>query len=127
MDSSAPTTTRKQLQGYGASRYLAGILTASLTPVAKSGNAHIYTLEQVIAAIREHRAKSRTRLTTKQVLAQIMAQLLTRLDNVIPLVPDNETTEISSVARQLLNQMHRTDRALSEMKATVASVGKHTR
>ncbi|MGB3299991.1 MAG: hypothetical protein WBA76_17135 [Phormidesmis sp.] len=127
MELSAPTTTRKQLQGYGASRYLARTLTASLTPTAKSGNAYVYALEQAIAAVREYSSKPRVRPATKQALAQIMAQLLTRLNNVVPLVANSKTTEISSVARRLLNQMHRTDKSLSEMKATVASMGKHTR
>ena len=70
-----PTTTRKQLQGYGASRYLVRRLTASLVPVAKSGNAYVYSLGQAIAAIRDYSSNPRIKLATKQVLEQILAQL----------------------------------------------------
>lgn len=121
-----PTTTRKQLRGYGASHYLARRLTASLPSVAKSGNAYVYAIDQVTAAIREHSSKARTQLATKEVLEQIATQLLAQLNNVVPLVPNSSTTEVSDVARQLLKQMRRTDKALSNMKATVASMGKRT-
>lgn len=126
MNSSTLTTTRKQLRGYGASHYLARRLTVPLPPVSKSGNAYVYALEQVIAAIREYNSKPRIQPTTKAVLEQIVTQLLAQLNNVVPLVSSDSTKEVSSVARQLLNQMHRTDKALSEMKATVASMGKRT-
>ncbi len=127
MNSSAPTTTRKQLRGYGASHYLARRLTASLSPISKSGNAYVYELDQVSGAVREYSSNARIQLTTRKVLEQILTQLLTQLDNVLPLVPNSSKTEVSDVARQLLNQMRRTDKALSEMKATVASIGKRTR
>jgi 3-keto-L-gulonate-6-phosphate decarboxylase len=127
MDLPAPTTTRKQLRGYGASHYLARRLTTSLTPITKSGSAYVYTIEQVITAIREYKSKAQIQLTTKRVLEQIMAQLLTQLNNVIPLaMAKGSKTEVSNVARQLLHQMHRTDKALAELKATAASMGKHT-
>ena len=123
MDSSTPTTTRKQLRGYGASRYLARKLTASLAPVDKAGNAYVYALEQVIAAVRDYSAKQRIQQTTKQVLAMLLSQLLARIDNIVSLVPDSDETEVSDVAKQLLKQMRRTDKALAEVKATVASMG----
>lgn len=127
MNSSVPTTTRKQLRGYGASHYLARRLTASLSPISKSGNVYVYELDQVSGAVREYSSNARIQLTTRKVLEQILTQLLTQLDNVLPLVPNSSKTEVSDVARQLLNQMRRTDKALSEMKATVASIGKRTR
>ena len=127
MNFSGPTTTRKQLQGYGASRYLARRLTTSLTPIAKLGSAYVYVIEQVIAAIREYKSNARIQITTKQVLEQIMAQLLTQLDNVIPITTaKGSQTEVSDVAQQLLHQMRRTDKSLSDLKATAASMGKHT-
>ena len=127
MDSSTPTTTRKQLRGYGASRYLARRLTESLAPIDKAGNAYVYALEQVIAAVRDYSAKQRIQQTTRQVLAQLLSQLLARIDNVVPLVPDSDETEVSDVAKQLLKQMRRTDKALAEVKATVASMGERAR
>lgn len=126
MESPAPTTTRKQLRGYGASHYMARRLTASLTPIKKVGNAYVYTIDQVVAAIREYRSKAQIQLATKQLLEQMMAQLLTRLNNVVPLViAKGSTTEVSDVARQLLHQMRRTDQAIAELKAASASMGQH--
>lgn len=127
MNLSTPTITRKQLRNYGASRYLARRLTVSLSPVEKSGNAYVYAVDQVSTVIREYSSKARIQLTTRKVLEQILTQLLAQLDNVVPLVPSTHTTEVSSIARQLFNQMRRTDKALSEMKATVASIGERTR
>lgn len=123
MNLSTPTITRKQLRNYGASRYLARRLTVSLSPVVKSGNAYVYSADKVSMVIREYGSRARIQLTTKEVLERILSQLLAQLDNVVPLVPSTHTTEVSSVARQLLNQMRRTDKALSEMRATVASMG----
>lgn len=126
MASSVSTISRKQLQGYGASRYLARKLTVSLTPVAKSGNAYVYALDQVISAIRAYSQKTRIQIATRQVLEKVVTQLLARLDNVVPLVTGNKRTEVSDVTQQLLQQMRRTDKALSDMKATVASMGEDT-
>lgn len=127
MNSSTPTITRKQLRGYGASHYLARRLTALLSPIEKSGNAYVYAVVQVSTAIREYSSKAGIQTTTREVLEQILTQLLAQLDNVVPLVPSTHTTEVSDVARQLFNQMRRTDKVLSEMKATVASMGERTR
>ena len=127
MQASTSTTTRRQLRGYGASGYLARRLTESLEPVAKSGNAYVYTLEQVAASVREYSAHKRIQSTTKQVLEQMLAQLLALIDNVVPMTPNDSKTEVSGVAQQLLKQMHRTDKALANMKATVASIGERTR
>lgn len=126
MASSVSAISRKQLQGYGASRYLARKLTGSLTPIAKSGNAYIYALDQVISAIRAYSQKTRIRITTKQALEDVITQLVARLDNVVPLVTGHGKTEISDVTQQLIQQMRRTDKALSDMKATVASMGRNT-
>ena len=125
MDASTPTTTRKQLCGYGASRYLARKLTRSLEPVAKSGNAYVYALNQVVTAVRDYSARARVQLTTKQTLEQLLTQLLSRIDNVVSLVPNSNQTEVGDVTQQLLKQMHRTDKAMAELKATVASMGGH--
>ena len=122
MDAAAPIT-RKQLRGYGASRYLARRLTEPLAPIGKSGNAYLYALDQIVAAVRKYRSKSRLQHSTRQILEQLLTQLLTRIDNVVPLVSGDHETEVSDVAKLLLRQMRRTDKALAEMKATVASIG----
>ena len=53
------TTTRKQLQGYGASRYLAYSLTKDLTSATKQGRAYAYVLRDVIVSIREYKKRPR--------------------------------------------------------------------
>lgn len=124
MDASTLTTTRKQLRGYGASSYLARRLTQALAPVAKSGNTYVYDLAQVVTAVRDYSTRTRVQLTTKQTLEQILIQLLSRIDNVVSLVPSSDQTEVGDVTQQLLKQMHRTDSAMAELKATVASMGR---
>lgn len=126
MSSSALTTTRKQLRGYGATSYLARRLTESLTPVDKLGNAYVYALEQTITAIREYAARSRVRTETKQTLEKILDELLARLSNVVglPLKPDN--SEVGHLARELMKAIRRTDKSMAEMKATVASMGERS-
>ncbi|MFK8185414.1 MAG: hypothetical protein AB8B99_18720 [Phormidesmis sp.] len=121
MTSPTATTTRKQLRGYGVSRYLARRLTQALTPVNKLGNAYVYRLEHVIGATRTYQSNTRIQEKTRQLLEQVMTQLLSRVDNVVPILPNSPTTEVSEIAKQLLNQMHQTDRAMAEMKATAAS------
>lgn len=121
MKASMLTTTRKQLRGYGATRYLSRKLTRSLKPIAKSGNAYVYALDQVAGAVRDYCSNKRIKPTTKAVLEQILAQLLARIDSVVPLTPNSDKTEVSDVAQQLLKQMRRTDKAMAELKAMVAS------
>jgi hypothetical protein len=115
------TTTRKQLQGYGATRYLATKITASLTPVDRAGTAYVFALEPTIAAIRLYAARSRIHLTTQQTLNHILSELLARLDNIIPLSLEEKPSELGKLAKQALKAMRRTDKAMAEMKATVAS------
>jgi hypothetical protein len=117
------TITRRQLQGYGATRYLAAKITASLTPVEKAGAAYVYALEPTIAAIRLYAERSRIRPTTQQTLSHILPALLARLDNIVPLSLEERPSELGKLAQQAIKAMRRTDKALSEMKATVASTG----
>ena len=117
------TTTRKQLQGYGASRYLATVLTKDLTPVTKQGRAYAYVLSDVIISIREYKKRPRIKPTTSQTLENILRSLLERLGNVIQ-VPFNHGTdpEISQLAKQLIQAMSDTDSVLVELKATTANI-----
>ena len=127
MNASTLTTTRKQLRGYGASHYLARRLTRSLKPIAKSGNAYVYALDQVVTAARSYSEQARVQPTTKQILEQMLTQLVSQIDNVVPMLPDGHRTAAGDAAKQLLKQMHRTDKAMAELKATVASMGGHKR
>ena len=127
MDASTLTTTRKQLRGYGASHYLARRLTRSLEPITKSGNAYVYALAQVVTAARNYSEQARVQPTTKQILEQMLTQLVSQIDNVVPMLPDGHRTAAGDAAKLLLKQMHRTDKAMAELKATVASIGGHKR
>ena len=117
------TTTRKQLQGYGASRYLATVITKNLTPVTKQGKAYAYALTDVIISIREYKKRPRIKPKTSQTLENILRSLLERLGNVIQ-VPFSHGTdpEISELAKQLVQAMSDTDSVLAEFKATVATI-----
>ena len=117
------TTTRKQLQGYGATGYHAKVLTSNLTPVAKKGRAYTYSINDVIVSIRDYLQRPRIKQTTSIVLESILQALLERSGNVIE-VPFSRGTvpEINKLARQLTQAMSKTDNALAEMKATAATV-----
>lgn len=116
-------TTRKQLQGYGASRYHARTLTKNLTPVAKQGTAYTYSLSDAIVSIREYLERPRIKPATRQILAAILQVLQERLGNVIE-VPFNRATnsEISQLAKQLTRAVSDTDMALAELKSTAATI-----
>ena len=127
MSDTALTTTRKQLRGYGASRYLARRLTCAIEPVAKAGSAYVYSLEETVIAIRQYRQRQRVQQATKATLDLILDALLTRLGNVVEFAPDSDASDISWLARQTVKAMRQTDKALAEMKATVASMGQRVR
>lgn len=117
------TTTRKQLTGYGASRYQATALTKNLTPVAKQGKAYAYSLTDVIISIREYLQRPRIKPTTRQTFEDILPVLLERLSNVIPVSFGSSThPEISQLAKQLTQAMADIDNALAELKATAATI-----
>ena len=118
---SEATTTRQQLQGYGASAYLARRLTRSLKPVGKDGNAFVYSLRQVVSAIRQYAEQPNVRATTKETLSRILPELLARLDNVVEMMPKAESS-LGQLAQEAIKAMRRTDKSLARMKATVASL-----
>lgn len=115
-------TTRKQLRGYGASRYLARRLTETLTPVEKVGSAYVYELAQVIDSSRAYSERSRIRPTTKETLQQLIDQLLPRMNNVVNLPTTQNSSDISQLAQRAIQAIRLTDKALAEMKATAATL-----
>lgn len=117
------TTTRKQLQGYGASHYLAYSLTKNLTSVTKQGRAYAYVPRDVIVSIREYKKRPRIKPTTSQTLEIILRSLLERLGNITE-VPFTRGTdpEMSEIAKQLIQAMSDTDSVLAELKATAATI-----
>lgn len=120
---SPQTITRKQLRGYGASRYLARKITEPLSPIGKAGSAYLYTIEEAIASIREYAERSRVRKETKQMLSKMLCELLPLLDNIVNLPPTERPSEIGRLAQQAMKAMRRTDKVMAEMKAMVASIG----
>jgi hypothetical protein len=118
-------TTRQQLQGYGASRYLARTITGSLTPVGKEGRAWTYSSKEVIGSIRNRLQNSRIKLTTQETLNRILNSLLERLGNVVQVSFGSGTDpELSELTKQLFKAMSKTDKALGELKATAANLKK---
>ena len=119
----AQITTRKQLQGYGATRYQTTIITKNLNPVARQGKAYVYALNNVIEAIRDYLQRSRIQLKTRQTLQAILQVLLKRLGNIIEFPFSRGTNpEIDKLAKQLTQAMSNTDAVLAELKATAAAI-----
>lgn len=121
------TTTRRQLQGYGVSRYYATKLTKHLTPLCRQGKAYVYALSDVIQSLRDNIERSRIQPKTRLTLEQILQLLLARLGNVLE-VPFSRanTSEVSKLARHLSQAMSQTDTTLAALKATAATIkGKH--
>ncbi|MBD0345003.1 MAG: hypothetical protein ICV63_09330 [Coleofasciculus sp. Co-bin14] len=116
-------TTRKQLKGYGATRYQAEALTKNLTSVAKQGRDYAFSVSDVIASIRNYLQRPRIQPATRQILEAVLQVLLERLSNVIE-VPFGHATdpEINKLARQLTLAMSNTDTALAELQATAATI-----
>jgi hypothetical protein len=67
--------TRKQLQEFGASEYLAKQLTRDLQPAGRQGRAYAYEVEQVINAIRGRLNAPKVRKATKAILAQLEVEV----------------------------------------------------
>ncbi|MEP0871493.1 hypothetical protein NDA01_16915 [Trichocoleus desertorum AS-A10] len=116
-------TTRKQLQGYGATTYQARVLTQSLSPVATQGKTYTYEITGVIASIREYLQRPRIKLVTCQKLESVLEALLNQLGNIIA-IPFGKSSdlEISRLAKNLIQSMAKTDQALAELKATAATI-----
>lgn len=116
-------TTRRQLQGYGASSYHAEVITKNLTLAAKQGQTYIYAVSDVIVSIRDYLQRPRVKPTSRQVLDGVLQVLLERLSNVIE-VPFGRATnpEINKLARQLSQSISDTDKALAELEATAATI-----
>jgi hypothetical protein len=117
------TTTRRQLQGYGVSRYYAIALTKNLTPIARQSNAYVYTLSDVIKSLRDHLERSRIKAKTRQTLEQILQVFLERLGNVLE-VPFGRAnaSEVSKLAMRLSQAISKTDVTLAALKATAATM-----
>jgi hypothetical protein len=117
------TTTRQQLQGYGASRYYAIKLTKHLIPVSRQGKAYVYALSDVIQSLRDNLERSRIKPKTRQTLEQILQLLLARLGNVLE-VPFGRanTSEVNQLAMRLSKAMSQTDTTLAALKATAATI-----
>ena len=116
-------TTRKQLQGYGATRYQTTIITRNLAPVARQGRAYVYALNNVIEAIRDYLQRSGIQLKNRQTLQAILQVLLERLGNVIEFPFSRGTNpKIDKLAKQLTQAMSNTDAVLAELKASAAAI-----
>ena len=118
------TTTRKQLQGYGATPYQARALTQSLSRIStEQSRSYSYFISDVITSIRQYLQRPRIQKTTHQKLEFILEALLERLGNVIEIsVGRSNDTEISKLARNVMKAMAQTDQTLVELKATAATI-----
>ncbi len=115
------TTSRRQLQGYGLSKFQSRAITQQLVYCDRQGQAYLYELREVIASIRDYIQRPRVKQSTKTKLATVLDLLLQRLDNVTPGLFGAETTELGEMTRSLMRTMAKSDQQLAEMKAMVAS------
>lgn len=125
--SSNKITTRKQLQGYGATSHQARSITKNLSPIHIESRTYAYPISDVIASIREYLKRPRLKTVTHQKLRAVLEALLQRLGNVID-VPFGQpiNSEISKSTKRLIQAVADTDQALAELKATAATAkGKH--
>jgi hypothetical protein len=117
------STTRKQIQGYGATTYQARALTQSLLPTNKEGNTYTYEITDVITSIREYLKRPRIKPVTRQRLESVLKALLDRLGNVVALpFGQSSDSEIGKLAKNLIQSMAKTDQALAELKAAAATI-----
>lgn len=116
-------TTRNQLKGYGASSYIARVITKDTPIFKKEGQANVYKVEDVIASTRIYIQNPRIKATTTDLLQSLLQSLLKRLGNVVEVPFYNGTDpELSRLTRKLSVAMSNTDKAMSDLKATVASI-----
>jgi hypothetical protein len=117
------TTTRKQLQGYGATSYQAKALTQNLTPLGKQGRAHTYPVDEVIVSVREYLQRPRLKVVNQQKLEIVLQTLLERLGNVVEIpFGCSSNPEIGKLAKQLIQAVSKTNKSLAELKATAATI-----
>ncbi|HAA26338.1 MAG TPA: hypothetical protein DCE56_00010 [Cyanobacteria bacterium UBA8553] len=116
-------TTRKQLQGYGTTRYQAEVITKNITSQALQGRTYTYAVSDVIVSIRDYVQRPRIKPATRRTLEAVLPALLERLNNVVE-VPFSsvKSPEINKLVRQLTQAMSDTDSALAELKATAATI-----
>lgn len=119
------TTTRRQLQAYGLSKYQAEAITKYISPVAKQGSTNLYDISEIIKSARQYLERPRIRQTTRTELANLIKALQERLGNVIE-VPFTEGSdpEIRKIGARLLSAMSETDAALANLKADAAEIRK---
>lgn len=121
--SNSKTTTRKQLQGLGASRYHAVKVTQFIEPVGRQGQAYLYPINEVISSIREYLERPRLKAETHKKLVTVSDTLTNLLGNVIPTVfrkDANATT--SQLSKRLIKAMAKTDTSLAALKLDAADI-----
>ena len=116
-------TTRKQLQGYGLSQYLAIAVTKNIKPVKKDKNTNYYTLPEVIASIKVYLERKKIKQETCSQLKNLLNILEESQDNLIyvPFVKGSDE-ELSQLAKEAYLALRKTTKIISNLKAEVASL-----
>lgn len=113
------TTTRNQLRGYGLSRYQARTLTESLAPIDQEKRLNIYSLHEVIGAIRQRLENRRLTLTTREKLTETIQELTRRLGNVVSVPFQKGGDRTSEKAFKALESLSEYE---SEINAKIATL-----
>ena len=117
------TITRKQLCGLGVSLYHAKAVTDNIKPLGRNRGAYIYSINDVIASVREYILRPRSKVETRNKFDNILKILLSLLDNLMPASFSNSTDpEIGKLAKELLTAMAQTDATLAALKLDAAEI-----
>lgn len=110
--------TRKQLQNFGASAYLAKRLTKPLQPVGRQGRAFNYDTSQVLEEIQRLLDAPKIRKTTKATLEQLEIKVSGAVEAVPADDPLLEAMQRMSEANARFEQTARHARKVAEDYAT---------
>ena len=115
--------TRNQLKGYGATSYQAIIITKNLQPISKSNQANIYSLQEVIAHLKEYLEKPKIKQKTRQSLTSLLPTLINQLNNVVPAIFENSVNrELGKSTKNLFLKMISLDQKIINSQAQIANI-----
>ena len=115
--------TRNQLKGYGASSYLARIITKNLQPISKVDCSNVYSLQDVITCLKKYLEKPKIKQKTRKYLIYLLSILIERLNNVIPVVFEKSIDrELNESTKKLFLKMTSLDQKIISSKAQIAAI-----
>ena len=116
MQHEMPQLTRRDLVGLGISRYQSTAITKGIPAVGKKGNSNIYSLSDVLEALRAYLSR-RIKRETRATVERAVAHLQIMLGNVIEQnFSDDGDPHIKRSLNQLKRAMANTDKSMARLK-----------